>query len=114
MAFGFPPTYTENFQVDQLDNDQFLLFTIEAAKKLNWDVSFISENGFIAYTKFSMVSWSEEVHINISENTVTIKSACTSIQVLDWGKNKKNTQLFISTFEETKNTMPQEDINSKF
>lgn len=113
MAFGFPPTYTEKFQVDQLDHDQFLLFAIEAAKKLNWDVSFISENGFIAYTKFSMVSWSEEVHINISENTVTIKSACTSIQLLDWGKNKKNITNFISTFEEIKNTMPQADINSK-
>jgi len=81
MAFGFPPTHTESFQVDQLDNDLFLLFAIEATKKLNWDVSFISENRFIAYTKFSMVSWSEEVNISISENTITIESACTSASI---------------------------------
>lgn len=113
MAFGFPPTYTESLQVDLLDNDHFLLFAIEAAKLQNWDVSFISENEFTAYTKFSMVSWSEEVNITISENTITIKSACTSIQLFDWGKNKKNIENFISTFEEIKNTMPQENINSK-
>lgn len=113
MAFGFPPTHTQNFQIEHLDNDHFLLFAIETAKKLNWDVSCISENGFTAYTQFSMVSWSEEVHIKCAENTVSITSSCTSIQLFDWGKNKKNAKLFISTFEEVKNSMPQEDINSQ-
>ncbi|PKQ69029.1 hypothetical protein BZG01_01610 [Labilibaculum manganireducens] len=113
MAFGFPPKHKEIFQLDNIDKEHYLLFAIETAKQLNWDVSFINESGFVAYTNFSMVSWSEEVNITIEEKSVTIKSACTSIQIFDWGKNKKNINLFVSKFEEVKNTMSQEDINSK-
>ncbi len=113
MAYGFPPQYTESFQVEGLDKDLLLLFAIEAAKQLNWNISSDSESGFVAYTKISMVSWSEELGIHIEGNTLTIKSVCTSIQIFDWGKNKKNIKLFVSKFEEVRNTMPQEEINSK-
>jgi rhomboid protease GluP len=114
MAFGFPPKHSESFQIENLDQEHILLFAIESAKRLKWDVSFVNENGFMAYTSFSMLSWSEEISISVVENTLVMDSACTSIQLFDWGKNKKNLKLFLSTFEDVKSTMSQEDVNAKF
>ncbi len=57
------------------------------------------ENRFYAQTKFSMSSWSEYIEVKIStkENRTELrfKSICTfPIQLYDWGKNKRNYQIF--------------------
>lgn len=113
MAFGFSPKHVQDFQLDNLDNEQFLVLALEAAFKLDWNVSFISKTGFIAYTKFSWSSWSEEVTVKIDEGIATIKSECTGSQLMDWGKNKKNIEYLLAKFEEVKNVVTQEDIEMK-
>ena len=90
MAFGFSPKHIQEFILDNLSQEQFLVLAIEAVKKLGWNIGYTSETGFIAYTKFSMSSWSEEITVKIEDGNATLKSECTGSQMVDWGKNKKN------------------------
>jgi len=113
MAFGFSPKHVQDYQLDNLDKEHFLVFAIEAAFKLDWNVSFVSETGFIAYTKFSWSSWSEEVTVKIDNGVANIKSECTGSQLMDWGKNKKNVEALLSKFEEIKGSLTQEEIETK-
>jgi rhomboid protease GluP len=113
MAFGFSPKHVQEYQLDNLDKEYFLVFAIEAAFQLDWDVSFISETGFIAYTKFSWSSWNEEVTVKIDNGDVNMKSECTGSQLMDWGKNKKNIEALLSKYEEVKNSLTQEEIEIK-
>lgn len=113
MAFGFSPKHVQDYQLDNLDREHFLVFAIEAAFKLDWNVSFVSETGFIAYTKFSWSSWSEEVTVKIDNGVANIKSECTGSQLMDWGKNKKNVEALLSKLEEVKFSLTQEEIETK-
>lgn len=113
MAFGFPPRHIQELQLEDLDKEHFLVLAMEAAVKLNWNVSFVSETGFIAYTRFSWSSWSEEITIKIDHKVVNLKSESVGSQLMDWGKNKKNIIKLLAAFEEVKSLMPQEDIERK-
>lgn len=114
MAFGLSPKHIQEISLENLSPEHFLIIAIETAKKLNWNIGFISENGFIAYTKMSMSSFSEEVKVKIQDNKAFLKSECTGSQMVDWGKNKENISKFISSFNENKNTFSPEELNQKF
>src|SRR5690606_30731522 len=86
---------------------------IEAALKLEWNVSFVSETGFIAYTKFSWSSWSEEVTVKVLNGVINLKSECTGSQLMDWGKNRDNVEALLGKMDEVKSVMTQDDILSK-
>jgi rhomboid protease GluP len=113
MAFGFSPKHIQELQLDNLDKEHFLVLALEAANKLNWNVSFVSENGFIAFTKFSWSSWSEEVTVKINNGHVNLKSECTGNQLIDWGKNKKNIEALLAKFEAVKSVMTPDEIELK-
>jgi len=113
MSFGFSPKHIQEYKLENLDKEHFLVFAIEAALKLDWDVSFISGTGFIAYTKFSMGSWSEEISVNIDNGVAIIKSECTGSQLIDWGKNKKNVEALLTQMESLKSVMTREEIETK-
>ena len=114
MAFGLSPKHIEELPLDNLTTEQFLVLAIEAAKKLEWNVGYTSETGFIAFTKFSMSSWSEEVKVKIDGNNANLKSECTGSQMVDWGKNKKNIENLVSTFNELKNSFTPEELVQKY
>ena len=107
------PKHDQDFHLDNLNKEHFLAIAIETVFKLNWNLSFVSETGLIAYTKFSMSSWSEEVTIKIDNGIPNIKSECTGSQIFDWGKNKKNVETFLMTFEEVKNAIKAEELEAK-
>lgn len=113
MAFGFSPKHIQEFKINNINKHHFLVLAIEAAHQLNWDVSFKSETGFIAYTKFSLSSFSEEVTVKIDNDTAHIKSECTGTQFLDWGKNKDNVEALISKIKYLKNHFSEEEIAEK-
>lgn len=113
MAFGLSPKYTQDLLLDDLDKSHFLILSLEAASLLGWNVSFVSETGFIAYTKASWSSWSEEITIKVSDNRVSIKSECMGTQLMDWGKNKKNVGRLLSKIKEVKGGLTEEDIASR-
>ena len=114
MAFGLSPKHTDNLKIEDLSEKEALVIAFETAQKLDWDIGFLSKNGFIAYTKFSMSSWSEEVQIKIEEGIIYLKSECTGSQLLDWGKNKKNTNAFLSKFNSVKNEINLDELDSKY
>jgi rhomboid protease GluP len=114
MAIGLSPKFVQDISLDNLSQEHFLIVAMEAAKQLGWNISYKSENGFVAYTKLSMASYSEEVKLTIENSIVTIKSECTGNQLMDWGKNKKNVESFLTTFDELKNSFTAEELESKY
>lgn len=114
MAFSFSPKYISELSTDNLSSGHFLVIAIETAKKLGWNIGSISENGFSAYTGFSMSSVGEEIKVKITEHTAILKSECTGNQLVDWGKNKQNISKFISSFDEIKNSYSSEELDQKY
>ena len=114
MAFGFSPKYIQDIALENLSAEQFLVLALEAAKKLKWNVGYTSETGFVAYTKFSMTSWSEEVKVKIEGDKAILKSECTGNQLMDWGKNKGNIEALIETFQELKKSLSPEELDKKY
>ena len=114
MAFGFLPKYIQTISLDELTPHQFLVLAIEAAKNLDWNIAFEAETGFIAYTKFSISSWSEEVKVSIEGDQAILKSECTGNQLLDLGKNKENIEALIAEFELLKSSATPEDMARQF
>ena len=113
MAFGLSPKYVQDFSLDALDKQHFLVLATEAAVKLGWSVSFASATGFIAYTKFSWSSWGEEVTVKVDNGSASIKSACTGSQLFDWGRNKKNVEALLSAIREQQMVLKPEAIEEK-
>lgn len=114
MAIGFTPKYEEQINLEGISKEDFLIIAVETCTKLEWSINYISNNGLIAYTKFSMSSWSEEITLKISDDIADIKSECTGSQFIDWGKNKKNIEKFITIFNEQKLSLSKEEISLKY
>ena len=114
MAFGLTPRHIQDFPIENLTSEKFLIIANEATKKLDWNVGYTSETGFIAYTKFSMSSWSEEIKVKIDGSVANLKSEYTGSQMVDWGRNKENIKNFISSFNELKNTYTSEESAQEY
>ena len=114
MAFGLSPKHIQDLPLANLTTEQFLVIAIEAVKKLDWNVGYTSETGFIAFTKFSMSSWSEEVKVKIEGGNANLKSECTGSQMVDWGKNKTNIENLVATIGELKNSFTPEELVQKY
>lgn len=113
MAFGFSPKHVREYKLHNLNSDTFLVFAIEAASNLGWDVSFINESGFIAYTKISWKSWSEEVSVRLDSGVAIIKSETTGSQIVDWGKNKRNVENLLQGIEDAEKEMTQDTLANR-
>lgn len=114
MAFGLSPKYSFDFNIKGLTNKHLFITAIESANKLDWKISRIGELGFVAYTSFSLSSYSEEIHVVIDQDNIHLKSKCIGSQLVDWGKNKKNIDTFINTFNSLKDNFSEFDIEYKY
>lgn len=114
MAFGFSPKYIQELPLNNLSPEAFFVIALEAAKKLDWNIGYTSEKGFIAYTSFSMSSSGEEIKVNIKDEAVIMKSECTGSQFMDWGKNKKNIERLTETITALTNTFTPEELVQKY
>jgi len=114
MAVGFTPKHIEDFPLNDLTQQQFLVLANETATKIGWKVGYLSDNGLIAYTDNGMFSWNAEIKIKIENGVANIQSASTGSEMMDWGKNKKNVANFIATLEELKPTLTTEELNTKY
>lgn len=114
VSFGFSPKQIDNLPISDLNKKQLFVLAFEAVKKLNWNVGYLSESGFIAYTKFSMSSWSEEVQIKIEVGNINIKSECTGSQIVDWGKNRKNIDSFFDSFNKIREEIDNIKIEEQY
>lgn len=114
MAFGYPPRHTQDFKIENLSINRILVLAVETVEKLGWNIGTMTEDGFSAYTKFSMSSWSEEVQFKIDFHNINIKSECVGSQLIDWGKNKSNIEKFIQTFEAIKGECDLQALDNKY
>lgn len=114
MAFGFSPKHEQELPLDDLSAEQFLILSIEAVKKLDCYMSYISETGFIAFTKMSMSSWSEQVKLTMKDNAADLQSECMGNQVVDWGKNKKNIENLINAINELKAELSPDELTQRY
>lgn len=114
MAFGFSPKYRQDLQLAKLTQAQFLVAAIETAKELGWNVGYINRNGFIAFTKISGTSWSEEFSLKIEDNVAHVKSECAGNQLTDWGKNKQNVGKFTIQLSVLIDSLSVEILNEKY
>jgi rhomboid protease GluP len=114
ISFGFSPKQIDNLPVTDLNKKQLYVLAFETAKKLNWNIGFLSESGFIAYTKMSLFSWGEEIQIKIEVGNINIKSECTGSQIVDWGKNRKNIDLFLASFQKSRENIANLNIEEQY
>ena len=114
VSFGFSPKMSDNLPISDLSKKQIFVLAFETAKKLNWNIGYLNESGFIAYTKFSMSSWSEEVQVKIEVGNINIKSECSGSQIIDWGKNRKNIDSFFATFKKTREEIDILSIEERY
>ncbi|OSZ77987.1 hypothetical protein CAP35_06880 [Chitinophagaceae bacterium IBVUCB1] len=93
---------------NNISEEKFLAASYETIKQLEWDIKYISKSGIIAYTPFKMSSGNEEVTIRIENDIIYIKSETLGSQLHDWGKNKKNADLFIDKYREIESILTEE------
>ncbi len=113
MSIGRVPRYSVFFPIEGLTNQQFLFLIDEAARKLNWEVSNITVNGFVAYTKFRKGSLNEKITLNIEGNLVTMKSESMGGQFIDWGRNRRNIDELLSNYEDLRASVTPEEMKIK-
>lgn len=46
MAFGLSPKHIQEYRLNDIVGDSFLVLAIEAATKLGWEISFLDDSGF--------------------------------------------------------------------
>jgi rhomboid protease GluP len=114
MAVGFTPKHLETVAFHELTQQEFLALAYQSAMKLDWKVSYLSENGLIAYTDNGAFSWNAEIKIKIENGIADVQSSSLGSEMMDWGKNKKNVLRFIGVFEELKQEASTEDLENKF
>jgi rhomboid protease GluP len=81
MATGISARHSADIGITDMSPEEFLLIAIETANKLEWKLSEIYENGLKAYTSFSIISYGEEITIEISEGSAHILSECIGTQL---------------------------------
>ncbi len=114
ISYGFSPKQVDRLNTTDLTRKESYILAWEAAKELDWNIGYLSESGFVAYTKFSLSSWSEEVQVKIEVGTISIKSECAGNQVIDWGKNRNNIDSFFAAFKRCKEGLNGINIEEKY
>lgn len=112
MAFGFTPKFELDSTLNDLTPQQYIVIALEAAKQLDWDITYTSRTGFLAI-KRSMWSQSYELKITVDEIYAHIISASLGQGMYDWGKNKSNINELISEIEIIKSELTPEQLNAK-
>lgn len=113
MAVGFTPKHVEDFPLNDLTHQHFLLLALETAEKLGWRVSYVSKTGIIAYTNNGIFSFNAKIDLKIEDGIAHLTSSSTGNEMVDWGKNKKTINQFTAAFEEVKSTITAEDLELK-
>ncbi len=99
MAIGFPASYTERIELD-ISRSSARNAVAHAFDRIGWHFEMLDADTFKAFVSVSGYSWGEFVTVSLSEASILqIRSACRNWQIIDWGKNKKNVEQFLSLFE---------------
>lgn len=114
MAIGLTPEYRQDYPLNGMTPQAFLVRALETANKMAWQVAYISENGFIGYTDNGQFNWNAEVKITIKSGVAHLHSLSTGSNIADFGKNKKIVETFLFNFEALKLEGVDADVASKY
>ena len=93
----------KTFNLEGLNQEQYLKLSKKAIQKLKWDITSISPNSIEARITHFLDPWGEMFTILIENNTVIVKSECATTGVLfDLGRNQKNIKTFTVEFDNIK------------
>lgn len=102
MKVEFKQKQTEYLSLDNLNAKQFLALGIEASKQLGWVLGSVNQTGFIAYTRNGFFAWNAEIKIKFIDGLAMLQSQSLGNDITDITGNKKNIEVFISTFKNIK------------
>ena len=114
LSFGFSPRQKDQVLFGDLTPEQAYVLAWETVQKLGWETGYPSASGFVAYTGFSLASWSEEVQVKVGIAHIDLKSECTANQPFDWGKNRRNIEAFKKTFENLHHSFDSDTLTEKY
>jgi rhomboid protease GluP len=114
MAVGFIPKHTEEFPFNDLTTEEALALIVKAAEKTGWQVNYVSRSGIMAYSNNGIMKWNAEITITLEDGSIRVKSASAGNDMVDWGKNKKTVEAFITTFQELKASYSKEELRMEY
>ena len=114
MAIGFTPQFSQDIQLNNLSKEHFIVIAHEAVTKMGWQILYASQNGMIIYTNKGVFTSNANIKIINNNGVVSISSASSGSEIIDFGKNRKNVLNYISQFEEIFKIFPAEDLDSKY
>jgi hypothetical protein len=97
MAFGFPANFTESRKTTHRYYE--LTSTVKSTlARLGWQYRSLSSDEFEVHISINVTSWGEKMKIEIlQDGVIKVESKCAyPFQCFDWGKNKKNVQIFFA------------------
>ena len=106
MATGFRPKYERTIELAGYSSEELMLLAIEASKSLGWQAGSIKRDKSDFYTPTSFRSWQEKVILSVTDGKdgqLLATSICTSMQFMDWGKNKQNLNKLTATMQQLQN-----------
>jgi rhomboid protease GluP len=114
MAFRLTPGYTEKLYRENHTAQQFLVFAVEAAKKLELDIQFLSQTGFVAFTNKGLMKWNAKITFKLENDYALITSESVGAELYSWGRNKKMVNTFYDEFVSQKYALNTTDTDALY
>lgn len=114
MAFGFKPSYSSILTIGNLTREQVFIVAYETALNLNWEITFLGDDGLMAFIGKELFAWKAEFKLVYDNGNVQIKSSSIGSEIIDWGRNKKNIDEFVYVFNKLKSSITVEDPVEKY
>ena len=110
------PSYDDKLHLSGLSNTEILILALEASQKLEWNIEEIAPEWIRFEVPINMHTSGEEITFTLGkegDGEISIHSECTSMQFVDYGKNRKNIQKLQEIMEEVRATLPPEELTQK-
>ena len=110
------PSYNDKLHLPGLSKTEILILALAASQKLEWNIEEVTPEGARFEVPFNMYSHGEEITFTIepgSDGEVAVRSQSSSVQFVDYGKNRKNIQKLRETMEEIKTSLTPEELTQK-
>ena len=97
MSFGFPAFHRET-ETFSLNSGSLNWLVKSAFGELGWKITTDSPSYLEGSASLNLASWGEKISVSFDGPTLTVISKCAlPTQCVDWGKNKRNVMLLLST-----------------
>src|SRR6266446_4475614 len=103
MGFGFPPRFSES-RTFWIPPDELRTAVKSVLQNAGWSYQMPADDEFVAQTPNSGRSWGEEFRARIfPDGKIQVVSKCHGYrpQIIDFGKNKANVELFFAQVQHT-------------